>query len=115
MEPELIETDKKTKKNPIQGLGEYAVKGGPGRPKGALGKFSRMKHDMVKAWISENGAEKFRQLLRGEKGDFLKAVDRIIAVMPKEVDMKLDATIGPRIFIIRPGEENKIEGGHNGK
>lgn len=73
--------EKKTKINPINRLGEYAIKGGPGRPAGMKNKFTLLKEQMVDVWSEENGKEKFREFFGKE---FARALDKIIAIMPHE-------------------------------
>lgn len=64
-------------------LGDYCKNGGPGRPKGSKNKFTQVKEDLVDIWAEEQGKEHFRALF---KKDFVKAIDRIITVLPKEKD-----------------------------
>ena len=71
--------------NPIVQLGEYGVKGGPGRPKGLKNKHTLIKQEMLEVWLEEQGKERFRELFKGTKTDFIKALEKIIAVMPKEL------------------------------
>ncbi len=70
--------------NPVEHLGEYGVNGGPGRPKGSKNKFTQIKHDFVEVWQEENGKERFRELFKGDKRDFLKALEMIVSILPKE-------------------------------
>lgn len=70
--------------NLINNLGDHAIKGGPGRPKGSKNKFTRIKEELVEIWHAEKGKERFRELFHGSQADFLKALDRIIAILPKE-------------------------------
>lgn len=81
-EKEIKSTEKQ---NPIVKLGEYGVKGGPGRPRGLKNKHTQIKDDMLAVWLEEQGKERFRELFKGSKADFLKALEKIIAIMPKEI------------------------------
>ena len=74
---------------------------GQGRPKGSKNKFTLIKEQMVEVWEEEGGKERFRELFRGSKKEFLQALDRIIAILPKESmpDPKADET---KMVIILP-------------
>lgn len=82
MQNQVIETE--NNQNPLVNLGEHGVQGGPGRPKGSLNKFSRLKEDILEVWEEEGGKEKFRSLFKGTSRDFIKALDIIIRLMPKD-------------------------------
>ena len=76
--------------NPINRLGDYGVKGGPGRPKGSKNRFTLIKEELAEVWHEENGKEKFRSLFNGNPKDFLNALDRIISILPKDPLVKLE-------------------------
>ncbi len=64
-------------------LGDYCVNGGPGRPSGSKNKFTIIKEQLAEVWEENNGKGKFKEMFNE---DFAKAIDKIIAVMPKEKD-----------------------------
>ena len=70
--------------NHLNRLGGYGIEGGPGRPKGVKNKFTLIRRDLLEVWEEENGKERFRELFNGSKKDFLKALEKIIAILPKE-------------------------------
>ena len=76
--------------NPINRLGDYGMKGGPGRPKGSKNKFTLVKEEIAEVWQEEGGKERFRSLFNGNPKDFLNALDRIISILPKEPLVKLE-------------------------
>lgn len=84
--------------NPISKLGEYGVEGGPGRPKGLKNRFTLIKQDMLEVWEEEKGKERFRELFKGTQKDFIKALEKIVAILPKE--SQLDADSGEEIKTI---------------
>jgi hypothetical protein len=108
MEPELIETDIKTKKNPIQGLGQYAITGGPGRPKGCLNKLTRLKEKLLKVASQEQIEEIYREFCKGSKIDKLEALKIFVSMLPKETQSKvdMDVSVGPKVIIIREVKGN---------
>lgn len=74
----------KTKENPAKRLGQYAITGGPGRPPGSKNKFTLIKEEMVDIWHESNGKEKLKEMFEASPDKFLKALDRIISILPKE-------------------------------
>ena len=70
--------------HPLDKLGQYAVNGGPGRPKGLKNKYTQIKEDILEVWDEENGKERFRELFKGSKGDFIKVLGMIVSLLPKE-------------------------------
>ena len=76
--------------NLINRLGDYGMKGGPGRPKGSKNKFTLVKEEIAEVWQEEGGKERFRSLFNGNPKDFLNALDRIISILPKEPLVKLE-------------------------
>ena len=78
--------------NLIEHLGEYGVKGGPGRPKGSKNKFTLIKEQLAEVWEEEGGKERFRGLFKGSQKDFVMALDKIISISPKEPLIKFDVS-----------------------
>jgi hypothetical protein len=74
---------KQTRKN-----GKFVDCPGPGRPRGSLNKFTRIKQDMAAVWEEENGKEHFRRLFRG--GKFTLALKLLVSIMPKNVRHDLE-------------------------
>ncbi len=85
--------DLKTTENSkaLSPLGQYAITGGPGRPPGLKNRYSLIKQDMLEVWQEEGGKERFRELFKGDMRDFLKALEKIVAIMPREVDLETQA------------------------
>lgn len=100
--------DKETSNNlnPVCRLGDHGINGGPGRPKGLANKFTMIKRDMLEVWQEEDGKERFRQLFKGSSKDFLKALEKIVTIMPKDSPADLESKEGLKIVIVRPSEEN---------
>jgi len=93
--------------NPIDHLGEYGQKGGPGRPKGLKNKYTLIKKDLLDAWTECNGKERFKELLRGSRSDFVKALDKIIAILPKDLAEDLKSESSERkLIIVYPHDSN---------
>lgn len=121
--PEIVDNTKivvKREKNPAlhNERGKFAV-GHPklgGREKGSLNRLTRLKEKLLKVASEEKVEELYRGLCKGGKQERVEALRMLISMLPKEssVDMKLDAVVGPRIIIIRPGEKIEPEGGSNG-
>lgn len=76
--------DNKSKYNPLANLGKYS-NGGPGRPPGAKNKFTLIKEQIAEVWAEKEGKKKFAKLF---DEDFVKALDRTIAILPKETEDK---------------------------
>ena len=109
--PELkkdLKTIEKQKHNPVKALGEYAIKGGPGRPKNAVNKFTDLKNGLADAWARGKGKQRLeKMLLEGSNAQFIEILKVIADLLPKEQVINADVSVGPRIVIIRPGEETK--------
>lgn len=97
--PEVVNLDLKTKKKHMP-LGQYLVTGGPGRPKGMRNKFTQVKADILSTWKSEKGKEKFKALLNGSSSDYKKALDVIVAIMPKESVIDMDVSSEEKIVFV---------------
>lgn len=70
-----------TRKNPAEHLGDYAITGGPGRPKGHKNKSTLFREALLEVFFEEDGKEKFREFMKQE---FPKGLDKIISTLPKE-------------------------------
>ncbi len=79
--------------NPVSKLGEYAIEGGPGRPKGLKNRYSLIKNEILDVWEEEKGKEKFRQLLNSGTRDYIKALHIIVALLPKEPTMFVEKEV----------------------
>lgn len=90
---------KETKAN--YNLGEYAITGGPGRPKGSKNKFTLIKEQMAEVWHEEMGKERFRALFTKDERTFIRALKEIIAILPKEIDLGKDENGNAAKFIIQ--------------
>lgn len=93
---EVVETDKeaaKTSKTEVlRNEKGQLISGFPGahRPKGALSKFTQMKNDLLEAWKSADGKKRFLEMLKSsDPSDFKWAVERIIAILPKEALLEI--------------------------
>lgn len=65
-------------------LGEYAVKGGPGRGKGTKNKFTLIKEQIAELWEEEHGKESLRKHFKKNK-DFMRVMREVIVpLIPKE-------------------------------
>lgn len=93
--------------NPINKLGDYAVEGGPGRPKGLKNKFTLIKQDMLEVWEEENGKERFRELFKGPQKDFLRALDKIVAILPRDSNLDMEKEGSHQILLIRSSDQNE--------
>ena len=115
-EAELIETNKETEKtSKVEVLRDEKgrlVKGYPNahRPKGALSRYTELKAQAFKAFKVGKGYEWMLHIWQNGsdrlKMDLLKVTFDLI---PKETKIDADLTVGPRIVIIRAGEEIKLE------
>ncbi len=104
----MDEQVKETSENPINRLGEFGIKGGPGRPKGSKNKYTLIKEELAEVWQEEGGKERFRQLFNGNQTEFLKALDRIISILPKEPLVNLEQS-GPTHFTYSWKHHDKSE------
>lgn len=110
MEVEVL----KTVKNPSEYLGEYAIKGGPGRPKGMKNKFTQLKETLLDAFNSEPDALEAlkrtlfieREYSDGSKKKFvdMEALRAIISVLPKEKDDDGESGININIAVAHLGK-----------
>ena len=106
MQTEVKETAEN--QNLVECLGEYGQKGGPGRLKSSLNKYSQLKKDILEVWEEESGKEKFRELFRGSNSDFVKALHIIIRLMPKnEPEERLQDKV---LQIVYSSEKQRNEG-----
>lgn len=80
---------KKAKFNPIVNMGDKRCLRGPGRPVGSKNRFTLIKESMLDIYQEENGKEHFRLFFRKE---FSRALDKIIAIMPKEPSISIGNT-----------------------
>jgi len=87
--------------HPLDKLGQYAVTGGPGRPKGLKNKYTQIKEDILEVWDEENGKERFRELFKGNRADFIKALVIIASLLPKKAEIETNGQRCPKIIIIR--------------
>jgi len=79
-----------------------------GRTKNALNKFTMMKKDLVEVWKKGKGKERFLELLQSRNpADYKWAVERIIAILPKEhlIDMEIGVN-PPKVVIVREVKQN---------
>jgi len=120
LKPEIIET---SKLNDSKGdltksfrdeKGRW-LKGIPhgGRAVGSKNKFQQLKYDLLEAWKTAKGKQKFLEMLNStDKADFKWAVERIVAILPKESLIDIDATVGePKVLIvINDPTEKKADG-----
>ena len=60
-------------------------------------KFTLIKRDMLEVWEEENGKERFRELFKGSPKDFLRALEKIVSIMPRENMVDIDGEIAPVI------------------
>ena len=66
--------------------------GGPGRPKGAIGKYSQIKRDILDVWEEEKGKERFRYFFIHR---FEWALAIILSLCPKKwLELKKDLETG---------------------
>lgn len=77
----INKSERQTEYDRIKNLGQYGVKGGPGRELGSKNKFTLIKEQIAEVWAENNGKNKFKEMFNE---DFSRAIDKIIAVMPKE-------------------------------
>lgn len=108
----MADQDKQTlenQNNPIIRLGEYGAEGGPGRPKGLKNRFTQIKQDMLEVWHEENGKERFRELFKGGQRSFIKALEKIVAILPKDSTLGLESTGETKIVIIRSAPEKEAK------
>lgn len=77
---ETLEKQSEFKSN----LGDW-LGNSPGRPKGSKNRFTVIKEQMAEIFEEEGGKEAFRKFF---KSQFPKALDKIIAIMPKEQEDK---------------------------
>lgn len=91
------DTVKETSKNGREKNGNFAIgnKLATGRPKGTLSPFTLIKREMAEIWQQEMGQEEFRKMF---KEDFRAALRNIIAILPKELDLKGEG-IAPQINV----------------
>lgn len=73
-------SDKITKSN----LGKWLETGGPGRPVGSKNKFTQVKEALVEAFLEIDGKEKFINTLKNGDKINLKALNAVLAVLPKD-------------------------------
>lgn len=98
--------------HPLDKLGQYAVTGGPGRPKGLKNKFTQIKEDILAVWEEEDGKERLRELFKGNnKNDFIKILTLIISLLPKEPEEVTKGQKCPEIIYIRSSAEKKLQNG----
>jgi hypothetical protein len=86
----------------LANLGDFAIKGGPGRPKGLKNKFTRIKEDMLDVWHEEGGKEKFRTMFRDKHE---KAVDKIISILPREIEVDASLDEGTQGFFYKMAQK----------
>ena len=97
--------------HPIDKLGQYAVTGGPGRPKGLKNKFTQIKEEILEVWEEEDGKERLRELFKGNnKNDFIKILSLIISLLPKEPEETTKLQKCPEIIYITSAEK-KLQNG----
>ena len=105
----MLNEVKETTENPVVHLGEYAINGGPGRPKGSKNKFTLIKEQLVEVWEEEGGKERFRELFKGSQKDFIMALDKIITILPKEPMVKIEQInpeVSCRVYIVNHSDNN---------
>ncbi len=91
--------------NPISRLGEHGLNGGPGRPKGSKNKFTSIKEQMLEVWEEENGKNHFKRLFHASNRDFIKALELILSLMPKELCEQTDGRNASIIYLCKMAEE----------
>lgn len=79
-----------------------------GRPKGSKNRFTQIKEDIIEVWHEEEGKERFRGLFKGSNKDYLKALDVIVSLLPKQ-DLKDLGMSETKLIIYRPGESEESE------
>lgn len=117
MDAEIVEKDKITTEKPSQAvyLGEYAIKGGPGRPMGSKNKFTMVKEALVDAFFSAEGQEAFQNTLvyddriagadgKPRKIMNLEALRAVLRVLPRE-DQSIGNTYNFNVIV---GELRKL-------
>lgn len=95
----MNDQNKKTtdKQSLLDRLGEYALEGGPGRPKGSKNKYTLLKEEILEVWEEERGKERFKALFTGSTRDFTKALEIILSLIPKEQPEEVS---GPVKYIV---------------
>lgn len=73
---------------------------GSGRIKGIPNRFTQVKNDLLDVWKKGNGKQRFLELLTGSKADYKWAMERIIAILPKEALLEIDSKV-PDIIVIK--------------
>ncbi len=76
--------------------GQFAIgnPGGPGRPKGAINKYSRIRQDILDIWDEENGKERFRFFFTRAE-NFERALAIVLSLCPKKwLELKKDLESG---------------------
>lgn len=80
--PEVVEDDFKTAE--IAKVGQGLP--GPGRPKGLVNRYTKIKNDLLEVWDEENGKEIVREMLRSKSfRERLFALKIIVDLLPKEI------------------------------
>ena len=96
--PEVIQKELKTKKNPVERFGEYAITGGPGRGVGTLNRFTVFKNDLLKAAKSGKLLERVRAICEtGSNSEVLEVARIIASLCPKELRAEIGNTGVPQI------------------
>ena len=99
---EVVTEDLKSKNNP---LGDYMIKGGPGRQPGTKYKVSILWDKCVsmalKSGLPEFISDVYTHGTRREKLELTKA---FISKMPQETKLSGDLGVGPTIILIAPNE-----------
>jgi hypothetical protein len=63
----------------------------------------------LKVATQEKIEELYRELCKGNKLEKMEAIKLFFSLLPKESKVEIDATVGPKVVIIREAEEKPID------
>lgn len=82
--------DKKTSEKPTERLGDYAIDGGPGRPKGSKNKFTKIKEEIVSLWHDAEMKKALVELIKKDPKEARAILSTISSLLPKTDDSDVD-------------------------
>ena len=120
---EVVETKKEKAKDRFVQLRDEKGRLLPGQPahplagriKGIPNKFTQIKIDLIDAFKKANGKQKFLDMLNSkDPADFKWAMERIIAILPREQILDIGANGGAKVLVVIQDSGSRDESTVNG-